>query len=106
MLPPKHGSIVALLAELRLYYKDAHRWRLTLRIPGEINALPQSAGVLVATNGILCLIDRGDREVFEGHLEWFVPDDMRARGELVKLKETAAEKPSLAVEDLVKELML
>lgn len=50
-------------------------WRLTKRIVGEVNGIPTSHGVLVATNGIECFIEQGEA-LFRGHILWFVPDDL------------------------------
>ena len=49
-------------------------WRFVKREPGEINALERLRGVIVATDGIDCLVEREDGSYFEGHLEWFIPD--------------------------------
>lgn len=59
--------------------KDPGQWRFTKRIVGEINGLPQSRGVLVATNGILCRIERVALPPFEGHLDAFVSDSALMR---------------------------
>lgn len=61
-----------------LTFKDADKWRVIKEpVLGEINGLPASHGLLVATNGILCLIERADSTTFEGHLEWFVAHNPR-----------------------------
>jgi hypothetical protein len=54
---------------------DKYPWRLTERIVGEINGIPTSRGVLVATNGIECFIEQGEK-LFRGHLLWFVCEDL------------------------------
>lgn len=51
------------------------RWlRIDDQLLGEVNGLPESRGRVVATNGILCYIERVDRFPFLGHYESFVPD--------------------------------
>jgi hypothetical protein len=56
---------------------EFNEWRIVLpeeqRI-GMINALPESRGILRATNGILCYIERGDAAPYLGHLEFFQPE--------------------------------
>ena len=54
--------------------KHDDTWRMTKRVPGELNAIPGSRGVMVATNGILCKIEQGETRSFLGHIAWFVPD--------------------------------
>ena len=48
-------------------------WRLIEPMVGEINGIPTSRGIAVATNGILVAIMQNDGIVF-GHLDWFVKD--------------------------------
>lgn len=48
-------------------------WRRTDRLVGEINGLPTTHGMLVATNGVLCAIRQGERIIL-GHNEFFVLD--------------------------------
>ena len=64
---------------------DKYPWRLTKRIVGEINGIPTSRGVLVATNGIECFIEQG-KNLFRGHLQWFLPDDFEDLGELSEIR--------------------
>lgn len=47
-------------------------WRLTPRVVGEIHALPGSNGILTATNGILCYIERAENSLFLGHIDHFI----------------------------------
>lgn len=107
---PNESSIHVLFARLRLFYKDAHAWRLTHRIPGEIQGLPTTAGILVATNGVLCLIERQGQDHFEGHLDWFVPLHQRYVDDImcyrVEKKPTAAKKTETLNSEYVAELML
>ena len=51
-------------------------WRVTKRIIGAIHGLPRSHGILCATDGVLCLIEQGGNSdrLFQGHLQFFVPD--------------------------------
>lgn len=65
-------------------------WRLTDRIKGQVNGLPETWGILQATNGVLCYIEQGygrvagsDVPLVLGHLQWFVPDE-REHFEYVK----------------------
>lgn len=82
--------------------KNPGDWRWTKRILGEINGLPMSRGVLVATNGIICLIEQGGDSHFEGHLQWFVPDESEDAGEVMRLrKDKAAKKEKSLVDDLL-----
>lgn len=69
-----YTSVTQLFARWGIFYKDGLNWRLTSRLTGEIQGLPGSRGVLVATNGVLCLIDTGANWLFEGHFRFFVPD--------------------------------
>ena len=49
-------------------------WHFTKRIVGQVHGIPTSRGVMVATNGILCLIEQGDGKEFLGHIGWFLAD--------------------------------
>lgn len=49
-------------------------WRKADRLYGEIHALPTMRGRLLATNGILCAIQRGDDSIVLGHYENFEVD--------------------------------
>jgi hypothetical protein len=73
--------------------KNPGDWRWTNRISGEINGLPMSRGVLVATNGILCLIEQGET-YFEGHLQWFVADEDEGQDEVNGLRKDRQPKES------------
>ena len=55
--------------------KHDDTWRRTKRIVGQVNGIPGSRGVMVATNGILCQIEQSGPVPFIGHIAWFVPDD-------------------------------
>lgn len=71
---PIDPELIVLLARHGIRPSGAYeQWRTTPRLAGEINGLPASRGVLVATNGILCLIEQADG-LYEGHLQWFEPD--------------------------------
>ena len=48
-------------------------WRLIEPMVGEINGIPTSRGVAIASNGIIVAIMQNDGVVF-GHLDWFVKD--------------------------------
>lgn len=66
------------------YTRKASQWRLTPRLLGQIQAIPQSRGILTATNGIDCYIVRGDQTLFKGHIGWFVPDEIEGLDELLE----------------------
>lgn len=65
--------------------KGSPPWKMTKRTVGEIVGIPGSRGILVATNGIDCYIERLGNDLFYGHLAWFVQ-----------------EKPDPEISDLVK----
>ena len=87
--------------------RDFHKWRLTNRIAGHIHALPETFGILVATNGVLCLIERpGDRvELFCGHLEFFVPQDKEDTSEVEEMKAPQIKSPAKELATSLKELL-
>lgn len=71
---PLDETIHQLLLRNKLFYRRG-RWRkLFPRPSGEVNGLPTSRGLAIATDGLLVLIERGDGTLFEGHLEWFKKD--------------------------------
>jgi hypothetical protein len=53
----------------------AQGWRLTECLLGEINGIPGSRGLLVATDGMTCVVFRTEQSSFQGHMEWFVADN-------------------------------
>jgi len=75
-------SKAALVAFMRKHsitipQSEFDQWRmvpLCEQRTGSINALPDMRGMLRATNGILCFLERSDGTLIEGHLEFFVPD--------------------------------
>jgi hypothetical protein len=76
-LPQVYANIYAFMRAHRITLGRQLPWRLTERQVGEINGLPNSRGILTATNGILCYIEQereGRVELFLGHLQWFVAD--------------------------------
>jgi hypothetical protein len=77
ILPPKYANIFVFKAAHGITWPATEWWRLTDRVVGQINGLPQSNGILTATNGILCYIEQPqDHKInlFLGHIEWFIPD--------------------------------
>ena len=56
-------------------------WRLIKPMVGEINGIPTSRGIAVATNGIIVAIMQNDGIVF-GHLDWFVKDAEQPVGDV------------------------
>lgn len=68
-------AILRFLAEHKIFHRNREKWRLTKRIPGHINALDNLSGVLVATDGVLCVIETSAGKFIDNcHLHWFVPD--------------------------------
>jgi hypothetical protein len=60
--------------------RDLDSWRLTEATPGQIHGLNSSHGILLATNGMLCVIERQTPneaaetpKIFFGHLDYFEP---------------------------------
>jgi hypothetical protein len=58
-------------------------WRLGTGLSGEINGLPSMRGKLVATNGVLCALEREDGALMLGHLQHFIPDVDNEVNELI-----------------------
>lgn len=71
-------AIARLFERCRYFRRSKWGWRLTARLPGQVHGLPGSRGVLVATDGVVALIEQtgtdGKPTLFEGHLRFFVPD--------------------------------
>jgi hypothetical protein len=74
------NNIYDLFSHFGVCYKNAASWRLTEATPGQIEGLDSSHGILLATNGILCLIERAHKntsadtpQLFQGHLDFFIP---------------------------------
>lgn len=71
-----YNSVSQMLASLRLPESKLYQGRrLTDPEIGEIEGLPHSRGQLLATDGIRCIILRGDNSVFFGHIHWWIADD-------------------------------
>ena len=88
----------------RLFRKDGI-WRLTEPRAGEINGLPNFRGLLVATNGILCYLETETGRLFEGHIDWFVPDQkdrplFEADGKTL-IDKTIPKKPLVDIQELL-----
>ena len=67
--------VVAIFAEASLVRRDLAEWRMVNDTPtGEINGIPASRGLLVATNGVECLIRQGADSWFLGHYDFFRRD--------------------------------
>lgn len=80
-LKQQYVSIYSFLAAHGLTVPRHQNWRLTDRELGSIIGVPNSRGVLAATNGIDCYIEQvkeGRITLFLGHLDWFVPDSGRS----------------------------
>lgn len=78
--PAQFSCVQQFCAYYKLTLDKKTDWRLTPRIIGSIHGLPNSFGILQATNGILCHIiqhnDGSTPRIFTGHIAWFVPADM------------------------------
>lgn len=55
--------------------KYALGWRLVEAEVGQINGLPESHGLLVATDGMLCIIMVNQTDCYIGHNEWWQSED-------------------------------
>lgn len=74
ILPQHYRSIVEFANANRLPISTRQQgWRLVNPVHGEIHGIPGSHGVLIATDGILCYIERPHHDLFLGHIEWFEP---------------------------------
>ncbi len=85
--PQKYTSVIDFFRthNLTTVSKKGPPWRLTSRLVGSIQGLPQSFGHLTATNGILCYIEN-HTGVYQGHLAWF---------EKVELEEEPSANPTM-----------
>lgn len=76
-LPQQYASVYHFKSAHGVTWPASEVWRLTDRLVGEINGVPNSRGVLTATNGILCYVEQeqdGRIVLFLGHVGWFVAD--------------------------------
>jgi hypothetical protein len=73
--PHPYRSVSALFADFNIPSPKGH-WRLTDFLYGQINGLSFSRGFLTATNGVRCFILRLDGSLYDGHLQWFVVDEI------------------------------
>jgi len=80
----------------------AFGWRLSPCELGEINGIPGSRGLIVATDGMMCLIYRSDDSWFIGHKEYWIPDEVEIdENELSKVvKEPKTKKRKASVEEI------
>lgn len=79
-LQQRYANIYVFAAAHGITLKRDQYWRLTDRLLGEITGVPNSRGILTATNGIDCYIEQersGRIELFLGHMDWFVADSGR-----------------------------
>jgi hypothetical protein len=63
--------------------KDFDNWRMVPtqdQRTGEINGIPESRGILRATNGIECYIEREGKFPFLGHVQHWKADAMESMG--------------------------
>lgn len=89
LIPQPYASIFALrIAHGNIILPRPYDWRLVIEpCVGEINGLPITRGVCVATNGISVAIlqHEGERDkVTFGHYDWFIADDEQAATSLRK----------------------
>jgi len=69
------SAILATLSSLGVGRRDAETWRVLNPAPrGEIRGIPTFRGRMVATNGILCLIERPAEPSVLGHFDSFIVD--------------------------------
>ena len=102
-----HESLVQVKNVFNVVLPKPHDWRLlNPAIVGEINGLPRSRGVAIATNGILVAIKQNEDQLFIGHLEYFVPDEdsgaegvIQSRLSPVSKKTTKTRKPKVDIEE-------
>ena len=71
---PHFDSIESFNRTFKAALPKPYDWRLIEAMTGEINGIPTSRGIAVATNGILVAIMQNDGIVI-GHLDWFVKDE-------------------------------
>lgn len=69
------NSLDAVRETFRVLLPRPYEWRLLKQpIVGEINGLPESRGIAIATNGIIVAIQQNE-SLFFGHLDFFVEDE-------------------------------
>ena len=65
---------------------------------GQIAGLPQSAGKVVITNGIMCYIERADGTIYEGHIgAWEVQGQPKGSGKACQAKTYISKRPALVM---------
>lgn len=85
--------------------KFAQGWRLVKSEVGEVNGLPSSRGIIVATDGMLCLVYQTEKHFFLGHNEWWQADEREESGVLEEPSCNPAMKPpAKAVKELLDEM--
>lgn len=87
------------------YLPRPKTWRmLPLAIPGEINGLHNMRGLAIATNGIHVAIENSAcTELYIGHLEWFIVDDLNAPASARDVLKQAAENTFRVVKSQLKQ---
>ena len=55
--------------------KFALGWRLVNAAIGQVSGVPKSRGKVVATNGMMCIIQTEDGGFYFGHWNWFERDE-------------------------------
>jgi hypothetical protein len=96
-----YASFQHFQAKHRITHPPKETWRLTqYGYIGEINGIPGSRGILVATDGTLCYITQGEQAPFLGHIQFFKPDEVEITAEQIRENAMKGKKPSLKEEEL------
>ena len=80
-----YNNVYDLFSEFGILKRHASQWRLTKdAIFGEILGLPSTGGYMLATDGVRCLIKlwTNDKQLFEGHIDYFVAQRVSQRSEV------------------------
>jgi len=73
-------------------------WRLVDPSQGEVNALPNTRGTMIATDGVMCIIRTEDDRVLLGHFDWFNKDKKESEQSSTAKRKT---KPQILEEFIV-----
>jgi hypothetical protein len=77
-MPRHYDTVMGLFKAHNIFMRDFYAWHLSHEKHGHVNGIPSMHGTLVAENGHLGLLERGD-ELLLIHTQWFIPDvQMRA----------------------------
>lgn len=93
-------SVAAMQKSLAVLLPKPDEWRLLQpALVGQINALPETRGLALATNGIHVLILQENKQCF-GHIDWFVADEDQPVKDLTVTAKTVKE-PKKATKKVV-----